>query len=352
MAQKRQLVRRGIRDLQLTVAVRSGAVIRARNGWYSTFEEGDPRLRAVRVGGRLTGLSAIQAMGGWCFPSPQLHVSVYRNAARLRTQLDRFLHPPAGKIPGVRLHWEHRTVRANGSATMVSLADALYRVCCDESLETAVAAIDWAMNAGLLDRFDLTKLILALPEDRRGIESWVDDQCGSFPESLSRTRFRLAGHRVVSQVPVADIQAIDLVVDGIVAYEVDGKEFHLNRFDYDRRKDLAMTMEGLHAVRATARMVFSEWDLLLRGVRAAIAQHPQYPAPQHPPSPHPAPPHPTGQLAGTALGSPGQPARPRSSGNSGVSLAGQTSFRGISGWTHSRRRRTPEFPKYSGPRRE
>jgi hypothetical protein len=52
IAQKQQLVALGVRGFQLAAAVRIGEVIRVRNGWCSTFDEQDPRLRAVRVGGR------------------------------------------------------------------------------------------------------------------------------------------------------------------------------------------------------------------------------------------------------------------------------------------------------------
>jgi len=64
IAQKQQLVARGARDLDLTRAFRSGAVDRARQGWYTTLPSEDLRVRAVRVGGRLTGLSAVHALGG------------------------------------------------------------------------------------------------------------------------------------------------------------------------------------------------------------------------------------------------------------------------------------------------
>ena len=50
LAQKRQLVDRGAADYDLTRAVKRGDVIRARQGWYTTLEELEPRVRAVRVG--------------------------------------------------------------------------------------------------------------------------------------------------------------------------------------------------------------------------------------------------------------------------------------------------------------
>lgn len=253
VAHKRQLAARGARDLDLTRAVRSGKVTRVRRGWYSTRAEG-PSVRALRIGGRLTGISAIIEWGGWVLGSRPLHVSVPDNAARLRT---------SGK--NVRLHWNSRDLLDRGTATSVGLVDALVRVVLDESLETAVAALDWALHTGRLDRIDFERVILALPANRRQIAGWVDESCESLPESLTRTRLRLAGLSVVSQVPLG-AERIDLVIAGIVGMETDGERFHWDRFEKDRRKDLAIIAAGYLPSRIPARMVFYEWGAVLAAV--------------------------------------------------------------------------------------
>ena len=270
MARRPQLLRRGVRDHELTRAVRRGEVVRARNGWYSTFRESDPRLRAVRVGGRLTGLSAIVSLGGWVLGQHPLHVSVHRNAARLRTQGNRFRRLNVRAPRNVVLHWDDPDVATFGTSTTVGLVDALTCVVLDEDLETAVAALDWALHTGALDRIDFETLVLRLPVERQGISSWVDASCESLPESLTRTRLRVAGHRVVSQQPLRETQRIDLVVDGQVGIEVDGEEFHLQTFASDRDKDVDIAISGLHNLRPTAKMVFYDWDHFELGVDAAL----------------------------------------------------------------------------------
>ncbi|MBH0098932.1 type IV toxin-antitoxin system AbiEi family antitoxin domain-containing protein [Salinibacterium sp. NSLL150] len=89
LAQKRQLVARGARDRDLTRAVKRGEVVRARQGWYTTGAETELRVRAARVGGRLTGISAIADWGGWVVKEHPLQVSVPKNASRLRSQWNR-----------------------------------------------------------------------------------------------------------------------------------------------------------------------------------------------------------------------------------------------------------------------
>jgi hypothetical protein len=312
MAQKRQLVARGARDHHLTQAVRRGEVVRVRNGWYSTLSEQDPALRAVRVGGRLTGISAVVAMGAWVLGEHPLHVSVHDNAARLRTQWNRYRRLDVTSPRGVRLHWDEREVRDRGSATSVGLPDALKHVVFDEDFETAVAVLDWALHTGAVDRIDFETLILSLPDERRGIADWVDDACESLPESLSRTRLRLSGHSVVSQVPLGDGRSIDLVVDEIAAIEVDGDEHHRDRFELDRRKDIDITISRRHALRPSARTVFHDWDHFALAVEIAIA------------------------------------ARRAGHGNSGERRRNPFATRGMTGWRRRRPRGSPEFPKGKG----
>lgn len=309
MAQKRQLVARGARDHHLTSAVREGEVVRVRNGWYSTLSEQDPALRAVRVGGRLTGISALIARGAWALGEHPLHVSVHDNAARLRTQWNRHKSLDVAAPRGVRLHWDEREVRERGIATSVGLVDALRRVILDEELETAVAALDWALHTGALDPIDFETLILSLPAERRGIGGWVDAACESLPESLSRTRLRLSGHVVVSQVPLRDGKRIDLVVDGIAGIEVDGDLYHRDRFEQDRSKDIDITIDNLHALRPSARTVFRDWDRFALAVEIALAAR----RPDHE--------------------------------NSGDRRRGPFASRGMTGWRRRPSRQSPEFSK-------
>lgn len=273
MAQKRQLVRRGARDIDLTRAVRDGDVIRARQGWYTTLPASDVRVRAVRVGGRLTGISAVSALGGWVLGAHHLHVSVPDNAARLRTQQSRFRRLDATAPAGVVVHWDSLDVARKGTRMAVGLLDALHRVLLDESRERAIAAIDWALHSGSIQLFDVEVLLLSTG-GRYRIDDF-DPGCQSLPESLARTRFRAAGHSVRSQVPISTGESIDLVVDEIVAVEVDGHKYHNSSFVRDRVKDLNETIEGYVALRPPATTVFYDWELVAAAVEAAIAaRHP------------------------------------------------------------------------------
>ena len=271
MAQKQELVRRGARDFDLTLAVRRGDVVRARQGWYTTLPEVDPRVKAVRVGGRLTGISAVIAAGGWVLGRHPLHVSVHDNAARLRSPTNRFVKLARRRVKNLILHWDDREVSSRGTAMSVDIRDALVRVVLEEKLETAVAALDWALHSGRIDRFDLARILLYVPANRRAIADWVDGRCESLPESLARTRLRLRGHHVDIQVTLNDLERIDLVVDDCVGMETDGRAFHLETFEADRVKDVDITINNLHPMRPSANMVFRHWPRIALAVERAIA---------------------------------------------------------------------------------
>jgi len=81
------------------------------------------------------------------------------------------------------------------------------------------------------------------------------------------------GHEVRSQIPLTSGERIDLLVDETVGIEVNGKENHLTTFERDHRKGAVIVTNGYHGLRATARMVFDDWELVEAMVEAALAMH-------------------------------------------------------------------------------
>lgn len=267
---RRRLHELGASDHDLRRALRAATLNRPRRGWYSTWAEDDPRFRALRVGGRLTGISAVAAFGGWVLGRHPLHVAVATNASRLRTQWRRDLRRADALPDGVVVHWVAPAHDRISSTAIAPLLDVLERVCRDESVEQAVAALDWARRTGRLDRIALAQLGERLGELRWLIGASTDN-ADSLPESLARTRLRAAGLGVQPQQGFRDTpERIDLLVEGTVALEVDGDEHHRDRFEPDRARDLDITASGLHALRPSARQVFTRWPRVEQAVVRAL----------------------------------------------------------------------------------
>lgn len=226
----------------------------------------------MRVGGRLTGLSAIVALGGWVLGTHPLHVAVPINAARLRSQWRRDVPRSDARPDGVVVHWVAHSHDRGSSTGVVSLVEALELVCRTASAEQSIAALDWARRRGRLDALELANL-----QDRLGDLGWLLDaserRCDSLPESLARTRCSAAGWQVTLQAPWRPgLERIDLLIEGSVALEVDGEEFHRDRFEQDRERDLSISEHGLHALRPSARQVYTRWPLVQSAVEAALAE--------------------------------------------------------------------------------
>jgi hypothetical protein len=261
-ATRRQLRRAGATDRDLTRAVRSGALHRPRLGWYSDLPPDDDRVTAVRVGGRLTGASALFHLGGWMWSRPaRVCVSVAPNAARLR------------RCGRSRVVWDPVDVRERGGVAVVSVADALVRAVLEEDFEIAVALCDWALHHERVTADEFAEVIARLPSDARGIADWVDADSESILESVVRTRLRRAGFHVTSQAPVGFGRHTDLVVNGVLGIETDGRRWHAHRFDADVSKDMATLIRGRIPVHLSYELITQEWETVLAAIEAGVLMH-------------------------------------------------------------------------------
>jgi very-short-patch-repair endonuclease len=280
--QKRDLVALGATDRMLTAAVRSGHVHRARRGWYTTFPPGDARHEAVRIGGRLTGASLLALLGAWMWTaSPAVSVVVPPGASRLRPRRGATVRWRAdGRVPPRRspgtaprhLDDEHEVDDARRAAWAVPLRTALVDAVVAAPLDEAVALLDWALSSGHFSVVGLHAAFAGAPADVRGIVDWADPRSESFIESVMRVTFAGLGHRVESQARVGpgDRRRIDVVVDGVVALELDGRNWHADTFDADRLKDLAVTIQGRTALRASYEMVRDHRPLIVEAVHTVL----------------------------------------------------------------------------------
>ncbi|ROS51500.1 type IV toxin-antitoxin system AbiEi family antitoxin domain-containing protein [Frigoribacterium sp. PhB24] len=282
---KQDLVALGASDRMLTAAVRSGRVHRARRGWYTTFPPGDARHEAVRIGGRLTGASLLALLGAWMWTTtPTVTVVVPPGASRLRPRRGATVRWRAdGRVPPRTLHQpvlrqpdddEHAVEDARRAAWAVPLRTALVDAVVAAPLDEAVALLDWALSSGNFSLAGLHAAFVAAPSDVRGVVDWADPLSESFIESVTRATFVGLGHRVESQVRVGpgDRRRVDVVVDEVVALELDGRSSHADTFDADRMKDLAITIRGRTALRASYEMVRDHRPLVVEAVQAVLEE--------------------------------------------------------------------------------
>lgn len=264
LAARAQLLERGVAAADIVAAVRAGQLVRVRRGHYATPGAPAAARLAVRIGGRLAGVSASATYGLWSGDDARVHVAVPRNAARLRRD-------PAD--PRVVVHWID--TEPGGQCWRVGPRDAVRQTVSWADTETAVACLDtamttWGWTSGYLERLFADA---AAAERFTVLRARVGS--GSGVESLVRQRLELAGVAVEQQRRVGGVGFVDFVVRGVrLVIEVDGFEHHGTRrgFEEDRRRDAALAALGYAVLRFTYRHVTRDWDSCVATIRATIAQ--------------------------------------------------------------------------------
>jgi len=124
---RRQLLAQGVDPGSIEIAAWYGRhVKRVRHGWYSRADESLEVVRAWRVGGRLTCVSALAYHAGEA-TGPVLHVEVAANRCQLRDPDDgrKRLGP---NVPVV-VHWTRHPGPGTARAVEVGHAEAVAAAC-------------------------------------------------------------------------------------------------------------------------------------------------------------------------------------------------------------------------------
>lgn len=255
-----QLRNAGATRETLAEAVRRGTVTRPRRGIYALASLTGPPRAALEAGARLSCVTACRTYGIWAGTDSRIHVVI----------------PPTRqqRPEGFVCHW--RSIDSGPEVWRVSLAECLRTVgqCADE--ETAVAAFDTALTAGLLSAAELASVTRSATRAVRARAAKARWGSESGVESLVRQRLEAAGRHVQQQVHVRGVGRVDMLIDGELYLEIDGYAFHSDAeaFERDRRRDTRLAADGRQRVRVAARSVLTEWPLVQHSIDR-ILRHPQ-----------------------------------------------------------------------------
>ncbi|KAB1644509.1 DUF559 domain-containing protein [Pseudoclavibacter sp. CFCC 14310] len=107
----------------------------------------------------------------------------------------------------------------------------------------------------------------------RAVLALVDAQAESGLESIARVLLTLAGHHVESQVLLDNRQRIDLVVDGVLAIELNGGTHRdAEQFRRDHAKDIAIERAGYVSARYTYHQILHQWPEVYRDILSRLAR--------------------------------------------------------------------------------
>lgn len=181
VARTHELLADGYTSHQLTGAVRRGEVVRLRQGHYCIPELPEAEQFAVRVGGRLTGLSAARSFAIWTPHGQRLDVAVTPHSRALRTANDPGRRLAQHPDPTTRVRWTD--LHNPGTRSRLDAAECLREIARQESAIVAFAAAESALYRGLISR--RTARALGLPRHAHAI-SRLSESGG---ESLLKFQF-------------------------------------------------------------------------------------------------------------------------------------------------------------------
>ncbi|MGK9147491.1 endonuclease domain-containing protein [Plantibacter flavus] len=264
----------------LRLSVETGALVRVKRGWYAEPDAPQLLVQAVRIGGRLSCVSAATWYGWATPPDSRLHVALPLNAARLRASDDRRRRPPASERDDAVLHWDDSVVTPDRGSILPLLVEprrkAVEHLVECQHPEAAGAVLDSFAHVEREFAPALISWIRALPAGTIARLPRLESGCHSFLESIGRIRLESAGIVGCHQVTIPGAGRVDEVIDGWLVIEWDGREFHDNRdaHEEDRWRDTQLAIRGYRVLRFTYRMVMNDWYAVLGAVRAALAAGP------------------------------------------------------------------------------
>ena len=253
---------------QVTAAVSEGRLLSVRRGHYAAPATPPDVVRAMRVGGPATAGTAAGAYGFWSPPEPPLSVAVAENTPRLRDPDDASQPLPPGAA--VKVHRMPLLPRGAMTTGLLPVLPVLQHLLQTVPAAFAVASIDSAVHERCMRPDDLAVLAARVPGPLRAVVAAADPRCESGIESITRYLLQFLGLRVIPQVSVPGLGRVDLVVEGRLIIELDGKEYHEGRFAQDRARDAAAARQGYRTLRFTYAQVLYDWPTVQAAVLAAL----------------------------------------------------------------------------------
>lgn len=293
----RDLRAAGLGGRAIASAVASGGIERVRTGHYVTPDLAAEAKRAIRVGGRITCVSAAAAMGLRVLTAPdRLHVEVHEHDSRFRRPNDpkqrlramaQRTQPESPKAqspnakdtkvpPEVRFHWAGS---ASAGGAWTPLLDVLAETlgCLPEIealciIDSAREFVEWAPHLQRLDDASFAELSWRLPRRHREIALRSSALSQSVGETVARERFRQAGITATPQAPLRGGYRADLLIGDRLIIECEGYDAHgdVKAFHRDRERAAWLRACGYTVLNFSHSQIVDDWPTVLSTTRLVM----------------------------------------------------------------------------------
>lgn len=246
-----ELISFGATSHSLTAAVRGGYLIRARRDHYALPGTARQVISAVRIGGRIGCVSALEAAQIFAYDTSDTHVQMPASMSRSRSPRNRNVPLTPENRDGHTLHWRPSFNEDDACEYSVSIPDALAQSLRCQKPWHALASLDNALFQKKVDEEDLTQIFADLPLDLQYLRPLVDGRAEAGQETVLRMIVREAGLHYELQVWIPGVGRVDMLVEGCLVVEADSRLAHdgWERHVEDRHRDLLLASQGYMSLR-------------------------------------------------------------------------------------------------------
>jgi very-short-patch-repair endonuclease len=251
----------GFTRAQIDAALRAGSIVRVRRGVYATPGVCEPVQAAVAHGGVLACVSAARHTGLWTLEGAEDPVHVWLTDAG---------HAYARGGDGCVNHWDEGVLDGFGLPSVPRML-AQILACC--GVESFFVALESALRLDRIAGAGLAWLHSRVSPEGRSAIAFARADADSGLESLVQWRLRGYGLRVRTQVGVAGVGRVDLLIGDSLLVEVDGAENHAgpDHRHKDLVRDANAAMWGYSTLRFDYALVVHDWDLVERAILGRLA---------------------------------------------------------------------------------
>lgn len=239
-----------------------------RNGVYAVLDAHPQCVFAARIGGRLTGVSALAHHGLWVpppHPNDHVHIEV-KSSVVLRLEGE--------QRKAVRVHWVRKC--ASPQFGVAPLESVLACAANDLPLAYAVAVLDSALRATPLTPVELQLLAAGWRPKARAAAALADERSDSGTESVLRVLLLEAGIHATPQapLPLGGHQRADLLVGDRLVIECDSEAHHAGSANRraDLQRDESLIALGFIVYRPDYHQVFDDPAGVVATVAAIVAR--------------------------------------------------------------------------------
>jgi very-short-patch-repair endonuclease len=253
---------------RIRAEIAAGALERVIRGWYCRPGADRGAVRAMRLGGRISCVSALALHGGWLPPDAGLHIGFPSHASGRR--MARRTAPE-----GTVAHWHPKAASTGSAFAVTPLEHAIADLLVCQPPPFVVATLDSLLHKRVVQRNRVGALILRGPIGVHFLGSRLDAASGSGIESIVRFGLWSAGIGARIQVVVRGAYRVDVLIDDWLVLELDGRGTHAQEksFTSDRIREATIMRDGRIVLRCSYATVMDDWEFLLACIQDVIRQH-------------------------------------------------------------------------------